>query len=47
MSKFDCFGDEQWIHEVLDFLVVDFERQQRFILWTQKKKSSDVGMIYK
>jgi hypothetical protein len=27
MSKFDCFGDEQRIHEVLDFFIVDFKRQ--------------------
>jgi hypothetical protein len=37
MLKLDCFGDEQWIHEVFDFLVVGFERQQRLLPWTQKK----------
>jgi hypothetical protein len=37
MLKFDYFGNEQWIHEVLDFLVVNFKGQQRLFPWTQKR----------
>jgi len=37
MLKFDCFRNEQWIHEMLDFLVVAFEKQQRLLPWTQKQ----------
>jgi hypothetical protein len=27
ISKLDCFGKEQRIHEAFDFFIVDFERQ--------------------
>jgi hypothetical protein len=36
MSKLDCFGDQQWIHEVLDFLIVYSKGQQGFLPWIQK-----------
>ncbi len=39
-------GDEQWIHKVFDFLVINFEGQQGFLPWT-KTSSLDVGMISK
>jgi hypothetical protein len=30
MSKLDCFGNEQHIHEMLDFFIIDSEGQQGF-----------------
>jgi hypothetical protein len=36
MLKLDCFGDEQWIHEMFDFLGVSSKGQQRLLPWTQK-----------
>ncbi len=36
MSKLDFFGDEQWIHEVFDFFIVDSKGKQGLLPWTQK-----------
>jgi hypothetical protein len=46
MSKLDCFGNEQWIHEMLDFFIIGSERQQDIFMDT-KASSLDLDMILK